>query len=128
MCLSLRHLVFPAILDTGHSHNFTISSRQLAEWAGVDQLEPIGRIEVNGRPMTQYGASLRLHRNKPGSRQPTPETFSLNVDEGITVMPDDSPGASRLPLLGIRPLSRSGLKLVIDGKRREVTLHSPGWF
>jgi hypothetical protein len=31
--LSLRQLVFPAILDIGHSHNFTISSRHLAEWA-----------------------------------------------------------------------------------------------
>ena len=126
--LSLRQLVFPAILDTGHSHNLTISSRHLVDWAGVDNLEPIGEIEVNGRRMTQYRAGLRLHRNKPGTRQPRPETFSLNVDEGITVMPDDTPGVPRLPLLGIRPISRSGLKLVIDGTRREVTLHTPGWF
>ena len=126
--LSLRHLVFPAILDTGHSHNLTISSRHLAEWAGVNNLEPIGEIEVNGRPMTQYRAGLLLHGNKPGSRQPRSETFSLNVDEGITVMPDETPTGPRLPLLGIRPISRSGLKLVIDGRRREVTLHTPGWF
>jgi hypothetical protein len=126
--LSLRQLVFPAILDTGHSHNLTISSRHLAEWADVDDLEPIGEIEVNGRTMTQYRASLRLYRNKPGSRQPRSESFSLNVDEGITVMPDDSPGAPRLPLLGIRSISRSGLTLVIDGKRREVTLRTGGWF
>lgn len=128
LCVSLRQLVFPAILDTGHSHNLTISSRHLAEWAGVDDLEPIGEIEVNGRPMTEYRADLRLHRNKPGTRQPRPETFPLNVDEGITVMPDETPSAPLLPLLGIRPISRSGLKLVIDGKRREVTLHTPGWF
>jgi hypothetical protein len=128
VCLSLRQLVFPAILDTGHSHNLTISSRQLVEWAGVDGLEPIGEIEVNGRRMTHYRADLRLHLNKPGSRQPRPESLPLDVDQGITVIPDLTPGAPRLPLLGIRPISRGGLKLVIDGMRREVTLRTPGWF
>ncbi len=106
--LSLRQLVFPAILDTGHSHNLTISSRHLTEWAGVDDLEPIGEIEVNGRPLTQYRADLQLHRNLPGTRQPWPETFSLNVDEGITVLPDATPGVPRLPLDGLRPISRGG--------------------
>jgi hypothetical protein len=63
--LSLRQLVFPAVLDTGHSHNLTISYRHLVEWAGVHGLEPIGEIEVNGRWMTQNRVDLRLHRNKP---------------------------------------------------------------
>jgi len=26
---------FPAILDTGHSHNFSITESQLAHWAGL---------------------------------------------------------------------------------------------
>ena len=43
-------------------------------------------------------------------------------------MPHETPGVPRLPLLGLRPISRGGLKLVIDGKRREVTLRTPGWF
>jgi hypothetical protein len=43
-------------------------------------------------------------------------------------MPDEAPGAPRLPLLGLRAISRSDLKLVIDGKRREVTLLTSGWF
>ena len=98
--LSLRQLVFPAILDTGHSHNLTISSRHLAEWAGVDLLEPIGEIEVNGRQMIQYRTDLRLHRNQPGTRQPRPETFSLNVDEGITVIPDEMPVRPGCPSSG----------------------------
>jgi len=126
--LSLRQLVFPAILDTGHSHNLTISSRHLTEWAGVDGLEPIGEIEVNGRRMTQYSADLRLHRNHPGTRKLRPESFSLEVDQGITVMPDETPGVPRLPLLGLRPNSRGGLKLVIDCKRLEVTVRTSGWF
>ena len=98
--LSLRQLVFPAILDTGHSHNLTISSRHLAESAGVDLLEPIGEIEVNGRQMIQYQTGLRLHRNQPGTRQPRPETFSLNVDEGITVIPDEMPSTPGCPSSG----------------------------
>ena len=53
--------------------------------------------------------------------------FALSVDEGITVVPDGTPGAPRLPLLGLRPISQGGLKLVIDGNRREVTLSTPGW-
>jgi hypothetical protein len=71
--------------------------------------------------------AFRVHRKMPGSRQPRLETFALNAEEGITVMPVEAPGAARLPLLGIRPISRTGLKLVIDGKRREVTLKTPGW-
>jgi len=78
--------------------------------------------------MTQYRADLRLHRNQRGTRLPRPETFLLNVEEGITVMSDETPGSPRLPLLGLRPISRGGLKLVIDGKRREVTLRTPSWF
>ena len=78
--------------------------------------------------MTQYRTDLRLHRNQSRTRQPSPETFLLNADEGITVIPDETPGAPRLPLLGLRPISRGRLKLVIDGDRREVTLRTPGWF
>jgi hypothetical protein len=31
---SISHLVFPAILDTGHSHNFTILEHHPKTWAG----------------------------------------------------------------------------------------------
>ena len=82
--LSLRQLVFPAILDTGHSHNLTISSCHLAEWAGVDDLEPIGEIEVNGRRMIQYRADLRLHRNQPGTRRRGRRRSRLGGRQGIT--------------------------------------------
>ncbi len=43
-------------------------------------------------------------------------------------MPDENPGAPRLPLLGRRPISRGRLKLIIDGDHREVMLCTPGWF
>ena len=38
--------IFPAILDTGHSHNFSIRHDQLRDWAGL-ALRQIGLIKVN---------------------------------------------------------------------------------
>jgi hypothetical protein len=49
------------------------------------------------------------------------------MDQGISVVPNDSPIAPRLPLLGLKAIVHNNLKLVIDGKRREVTLKTPGW-
>jgi len=40
----------------------------------------------------------------------------------------NEPNPARLPILGLRALVRSNLKLIIDGKRREVTLKTSGWF
>ena len=120
--LSIAQPVFPAVLDTGHSHNVSVTARQLREWAGVEALEEIGQIEVNRRLMSQHEASVRIHRNRPGTREPLPESCSLVIDQGITVIPED--GAIRLPLLGLRAITRSGLKLLIDGKRRELTLRT----
>ena len=89
--LSLRQLVFPAILDTGHSHNLTISSRHLAEWAGVDDLEPIGEIEVNGRPVTQFEPASECIATCPAPAAEAGDV-ALNVDE----LREDSRRAGRL--------------------------------
>jgi hypothetical protein len=50
------------------------------------------------------------------------------MPEGIVVYPEDVPNPARLPILGLRALVRSDLKLIIDGKRRAVALKTPGWF
>ena len=44
------------------------------------------------------------------------------MNEGITIYPEGAPNTPRLPLLGLRAISRNGLRIVIDGKRREVTI------
>jgi hypothetical protein len=49
------------------------------------------------------------------------------MDQGISVVPDDSPLAPRLPLLGLRAIIHNGLKLTIDGERAEVSLRTGGW-
>jgi hypothetical protein len=123
---SIDRLMFPVIVDTGHSHNFSIPQRQLIEWAGVPELEQIGEVEVNRQRMPQYRSDLRLHRNRPGTREPRQETSPLVFDQGITVIPQDIEGAPRMPLLGLRALTLNRLRLSIDGKRRQVTLRV-GW-
>ena len=117
-------LIFPAILDTGHSHNFLISEGQLRRWAGIASLPRIGKVATNGREMPQFQADLWIHSNRPGTREPTSLSSQLKIDEGITVMPAGMSNAPRLPLLGLRAITRSGLKVTIDGKRRQVTLTS----
>jgi hypothetical protein len=52
----------------------------------------------------------------------------LEMHEGLIVYPEDAPNPARLPILGLRALVRNRLTLVIDGKRREVTLKTSGWF
>jgi hypothetical protein len=52
----------------------------------------------------------------------------LEVKEGIAVYPHEAANPARLPLLGLRGIVKNSLLLVIDGKRREVTLKTSGWF
>jgi hypothetical protein len=47
--------------------------------------------------------------------------------EGIAIYPDDGSNYPRLPLLGLRAIIKNNLKLVIDGKRKYVSLSSPAW-
>ena len=118
---------FPAILDTGHSHNFSITESQLVRWAGLQsrQFRLIGATRLKGEKLWQLQGDLRLHRNRPGTRELGEGRLSLVLDEGFTLAPE---GSSRLPLLGLRAIVTNRLILRIDGKRRLVTLGTRGWF
>jgi hypothetical protein len=124
----LRAAVFPAVLDSGDSHNFSIPEQLLRSWASVESLEPIGQIEVNRQILTQYRNDLWLHRNKPGRREPSDSAHSLKLGEGITIVPEGTPNAPRLPLLALRAISSNRLILTIDGSRNQVSLKTTGWF
>jgi hypothetical protein len=118
---------FPAILDTGHSHNFSITESQLARWTGLQsrQLRLIGTTRLKGEKLWQLQGDVRLHRNRPGTRELGEGHLSLVLDEGFTLAPE---GSSRLPLIGLRSIVRNRLILRIDGKRRQVMLGTRGWF
>jgi hypothetical protein len=100
---------FPAILDTGHSHNLSIRREQFREWVKAD-LKQTGFIRVNNQVVPLAQADLDLE----GTR--------IRCPEGIAVYPDSHPSAPRLPLLGLRAIVRNGLTVIIDGLRRQVTI------
>jgi hypothetical protein len=108
---------FPAILDTGHNHNFSIREAQLLRWAGlrIDQCPKVGAILVNRQEVPLRRANLWIHRNRPGTSELLPRPVRLPVLEGISVYPADSTNAPRLPLLGLRGPVRGGLRLLIEG-------------
>ncbi len=117
---------FPAILDTGHSHNFSITESQLAHWVRLRSREfkLIGTTRLKGEKLRQLQGELRLHRNRPGTRVLGEGSLPLVLSEGFTLAPE---GSSRLPLIGLRAIVSNRLMIRIDGKRRRVTLRTQGW-
>lgn len=122
----------PAILDTGHNHNFAIGRGQLLRWAGIDpRLLPLrGAIRDKGQRLPLHAADLWLFPNRPGTRdiRDGAEPYRLLVEDGIAVYPDET--APRLPLLGLRALTLNRLRSVIDGDRRQVWVRTalPRWW
>lgn len=127
-----RTPAFPAILDPGNNFNFSIFESQLIRWAGTrpELLRVLGYIRMQGKRYPRHAADLWLHPNIAGSRdrQPGREPFRLNLDRGIAVYPDTAPRPPHLPLVGLRGLTDNHLQLAIDGKHREVSLHTSNWF
>ena len=119
--LSIENVLrpFPALLDTGHGHNLSIGTGQLARWSGAT-LQRIGELQVSKKRVVQYEADVRLHRNKAGRAELTGESYALEMPQGITVMEDHV--APRLPLIGLRAFLANRLKVVIDGKTQQVTV------
>jgi hypothetical protein len=118
---------FPALLDTGHGHNFSISAEHLHRWSGTT-LEKIGELEISGAMVSQHQAELNLHCNVRRRSELSGRTHRMEMPQGISVFAEGSMDAPRLPLLGLRTIIANRLKLAIDGKRREVTLKTAGWW
>lgn len=97
----------PAILDTGHSHNFSISEALLRTWTGLS-LPSVRTTRVNGVPVPLALADIEV------------EGHRLKLPDGIAVFPQGHPGITRLPLVGLRAIVRNRLKVVLEGD--EVTI------
>jgi hypothetical protein len=125
---------FPAILDTGCSHNFAIREEHLIQWAGLrpEYFRKIGDTRVNNVAVSLHHADVWLHGNEPGRRDEmrNDRPFCLELDQGIMVYPTGTPNAPRLPLLGLRGLKWARLQLAIDCEHRRVRLRTPRrfWF
>lgn len=100
---------FPAILDTGHTHNFSIREQQLAEWAPamMTNLRTIGLARVNKQPVVLKEAGIVIHQNVPGTRERLAANHVLDLPQGIAVHGRTDPFGPRLPLLGMRALVRN---------------------
>jgi hypothetical protein len=110
---------FPAVVDSGHSHYFSIREEQLTTWAGlpIENLDRIGRARVNQQQVDLFAADLVLWKNVPGSRDELREQAPalLKLPGGIVVHTRDDISGPRLPLLGLRTLVANGLRLTFDG-------------
>jgi hypothetical protein len=120
---------FPAILDTGHTHYFSIQERHLLRWAGLRPaaLRPLGYARHSGRRVPLHAADLWLHRNVRGQRDQlrgTPQF--LQIERGIAVYPDEAK-FPRLPLVGLRTVLDNHLQVAVDGGRRWVNVRTPDW-
>jgi len=127
---------FPALLDTGLSHNFSIPAKHLRDWAGFDlsDLPRLGFSDLHSprapdkKPIQipRHQAEVWLHRNKPGERDVLLNgvPFRLQLDNGIIVYPEGQI-APRLPLFGLRALQWSRLRLLINSERRRVSVRAP---
>jgi len=121
----LQRLLFPAVLDTGFSGNLYLTATHLDSLGGIAFLKQIGHVEVNRLVQPVFESNVWLHHNRPGTREPTDQANPLTIDEGIIVAAENGP---RIPLLGMKAITRSRLKLSVDGERREVTLKTRGLF
>ncbi|MCY2987754.1 MAG: hypothetical protein NTY19_07810 [Planctomycetota bacterium] len=119
---------FPAILDTGHTHNFSIQEQHLVRWAGMrpSLLQVLGQLREQDRRVPLYGANVWLHSNRPGERDSFNDEppFRLELPRGVAIYPDTSANFPRLPLLGLRAIAENGLRLIIDGRNRRVSLRT----
>jgi hypothetical protein len=123
---------FPAILDPGFSHNFSMRHEHLIRWAGLDPrwLKRGKEVRINKEVAPLYKADVWLHPNVPGRRDRAVgiEPFRLALDSGIAVYPPTMSSAPRLPLLGLRALRLARLHLTIDCDRCLVALRTPRRF
>lgn len=118
---------FPAVLDTGHTHTFSIQSRHLAQWAGlsIDSLPVTGTVRERGRRITRRAARIWIRPSAAGSQARLADVrpFLLTNFEGIAVYPPDLM-FPRLPILGLGAISDNRLVLIVNGRRREATLRT----
>ena len=118
---------FPTVLDTGHSHNFSIREEDLRVWTGIapEALRLVGSIRMNNRLVMLRDAELALHRNVPGKRDEFQgEPHLLEMTQGIVIHRVRDPVAPRLPVLGVRALVRNRLRLVIEGAAMVVSIEA----
>lgn len=126
--LPLNAARFPAILDLGHSHNFSISEDHLEQWGGIPptELRVLGSVKIANNRVPLLAANIWIHPNRSGERDHFADQppFCIPLDSGIALYPHDTPHVPRLPLVGLRGLRRADLQLHVDCRRCRVSLRT----
>jgi hypothetical protein len=121
-----RSIPFPVILDTGHTHTFSIREQHLIDWAKLrpEQMSVESAVRDRGQRLLLRAANIWCHPNECGSRHRSSDQqpYGLAAPKGIAIYSGDFP---RLPILGLRAIAENELILKINGKRRYATLHTP---
>lgn len=128
--------IIPALLDTGFNDNFAIREEQLRDWAGVDpRLFVKLRTQEHERGIIDRRvANVWLYPNVPTTMDPGKgRPLLLELDDGIFVFRRptktvDLPANDfrpRLPLIGMRALTRNRLSVSLDCDRRRVDVRLP---
>jgi hypothetical protein len=106
----------PAILDIGNTHNFALTREHLVRWAGIhpDSLPKLRKVRESGRRGLLRSAGLWLHSDG--------DPFQLIISEGIAILDGDWP---RLPILGLRALTKNKLQTFIYGDTKQVIIRTP---
>ena len=120
---------FPAILDPGNNHNFSVRRDHMIRWAGLkpDALPPKRTIRERQHRVPLHAAGLWVHPNVPGEQAVSDGLpHLLKVEEGIAIHPNET--GPRLPVLGLRALTQNNLHLTIAGRQRLVWLRTPDWY
>lgn len=119
---------FPAILDTGHNHNFSIQEDHLIRWAGMDPrtLSRLGEIRLGNDRLPLLEANVRIFPNVRGKRDVAAggAPLCLELDAGVAVYPRSAAAQPRLPLLGLRAMRLAGLRLNIDCQALSVSIRT----
>ena len=119
---------FPAILDPGFNESFLASPQHLRDWCHVNEVElPEADsvvVRVYEKAVTPRDANLWLYRNVPFSHDEVlgDAPFQIEIDAGILVSPEAK--KPRLPLLGLRAIESSKMRVVIDGAQQLVSINS----
>jgi hypothetical protein len=119
-----RRLRFPTVLDTGLNHNCAIRQQQYNGW-NLPSVPRRGQVRIGRTIVPLLDANLWLYANDAGRTTVSDrEPFLLELPEGIAVYPDDSANPPRLPTLGLRAMLRNKLRVVIDGRKRHLSIYS----
>lgn len=90
-----------------------------------DHLANCGTTRVLQENIPLKAADVYLEPNRRGERVLSGKpSFRLTTPRGI-MLPNGA--VPRIPILGLRALVASDLRVIIDGKRQSVSIHSGWW-